>query len=354
MPKKPHAHRYASAFPLPFETAGLYVRRQPQHSAPLSIGKLSLPFRITHHTDTLRGTQEAEDRLWRQHHATLAQLEGAHPRKFSVATEHADVTTDGSVMATLDAPPQIDGVVSHLPIGQRSSCQTASGREAISQLLQALWQWSPHDTGRYVGGQQGLTQQSPEVQVFVEHELPGLVTAVLAEVPELLNVFDSYGWSCGSGDGLDRFCAPLAIEDLVSLRNDVSLGFTTRDDSNVPLLPSKADVQAEEDRAAMNISLHGNPFGPQKVNPVEMEIAMRELERINRASSEKDGTLAAVGSGSRSEQDVEEAEEEAYWSPGDDEEEEDAEEEREEATLVVAIMTEEQELQAAIEASKSG
>ena len=283
--------------------------------------------------------------MWRQHYATLAQVEGAHPRKVSFKTPQIDDV----------GTSQSDGIAT---VGERIGCQTAGGREAISQLLQALWQWGPRGTGKHVPDQQtkqGLSpssstqRQSPEVQVFVEHELPGLVTAVLAEVPELLNVFDSYGWSCGSGGGPDRFCAPLSSEDLLSLRDDLSHGFTTRDDSNVPLVPSKADVQAEEDRAALNISLHGNPFGPQKVDSVEMEIAMRELERINRASSEKDGPQAAGGSGSNSE----EEEEEAYWSPGDDEEDEDAEEEREEATLVVA-MTEEQELQAAIQASKSG
>eukprot|EP01046_Picozoa_sp_COSAG06_P024430 COSAG06_NODE_1991_length_7895_cov_3.685736_7_plen_327_part_00 len=83
----------------------------------------------------------------------------------------------------------------------------------------------------------------------------------------------------------------------------------------VPLVTSKVDVQDEEDRDALNISLHGNPFGPRHVDPREMEIAKRELERITQAQSGVHGLLLGVRGNSSSE-------EAAGWSPSEDEDEE--------------------------------
>ena len=114
---------------------------------------------------------------------------------------------------------------------------------------------------------------------------------------------------------------------------------------------SKMDVQAEEDRAALNISLHGNPFGPRQVDPKEMEIAKREFERITQAHSGMHGLLPGGGGGS--------SEEEAGWSASEDEDEDegededDDEEDQETERKAATMMTEDQQLQAAIKASMS-
>ena len=145
-------------------------------------------------------------------------------------------------------------------------------------------------------------------------------TVTVGEAPELLNVFDSYGWGCSGGDGSDRFCVPLSREDVMDLWQDVRNGFTTRNDGDVPLGPSKIDVQAQEDRSTLNISLHGNPFGPRQVDPKEMEIAKREFERITQAHSGMHGLLPGGGGGS--------SEEEAGWSASEDEDEDEDEDRR--------------------------
>jgi hypothetical protein len=54
---------------------------------------------------------------------------------------------------------------------------------------------------------------------------------------------------------------------------------------------SKSGTQAEEDQAARNLSLYGNPFGPRAVEPAEMEQALRELARTR----EQQAALAAPG-----------------------------------------------------------
>ena len=274
----------------------------------------------------MQAKQEVDSRLWRQHHAALAQLEAAHPR----LKQPGRLTWSTDLLAAANELASV-------------SWQATREQESVRQLVEALQQWG-------VGG----TTSTPEArQVFVEHELPGLVTTALAEAPELLNVVDSYGWGCNGDDGYDRFCVPLSREDLVHLRQDVRNGFTTRDDRDVPLVPSKMDVHAEEDRTALNISLYGNPFGPRQVDPNEMEIAKRELERIAQAHSGLHGVLPGAGGGSSEE------EAEAGWSASEDEDEDEDQDqeaqemERKATTLPSMMMTEEQELEAAIQASMS-
>lgn len=281
--------------------------------------------------------QEADSRLWREHHAALAQLEAAHPRQVTFAGITATLTQNDAILGM--APHRTEPTTTDLASNDELasvSWQAAREQEVVRQLVEALHQWELCET-----------TNTPEArQVFVEHELPGLVTGALTEAPELLNVFDSYGWDCSGGDGSDRFCVPLSREDLMDLRQDVRNGFTTRDDSDVPLVPSKVDVQAEEDRAALNISLHGNPFGPRQVDPKEMEIAKRESERITQAHSGMHGLPAGGGADS--------SEEELGWSASEDEEEDEAEEDQEterKATTLPAMMTEQQQLEAAIQAS---
>ena len=300
----------------------------------------------------MQAKQEVDSRLWRQHHAALAQLEAAHPRfkQFGRLSNVRPLTTGITATLTQSDAALEDSGPGRLTLADLAaannelasvSWQATREQESVRQLVEALRQWG-------VGG----TTSTPEAcQVFVEHELPGLVTTALAEAPELLNVVDSYGWGCNGGDGYDRFCVPLSREDLVHLRQDVRNGFTTRDDRDVPLVPSKMDVHAEEDRTALNISLYGNPFGPRQVDPNEMEIAKRELERIAQAHSGLHGVLPGAGGGSSEE------EAEAGWSASEDEDEDQDQEaqemERKATTLPSMMMTEEQELEAAIEASMS-
>ena len=276
----------------------------------------------------MQATQDS--RLWREHHAVVAQLEAAHPRQVNVTGITATLTQPDAVLDESGPDPNELASV---------SWQAAREQEAVRQLDEALQQWGWCKAAN-----------TPEArQVFVEHELPGLVTAALGEAPELLNVFDSYGWGCSGGDGSDRFCVPLSREDLMDLWQDVRNGFTTRNDGDVPLVPSKMDVQAQEDRSALNISLHGNPFGPRQVDPKEMEIAKREFERITQAHSGMHGLLPGGGGGS--------SEEEAGWSASEDEDEDEdedrAEEDQETERNATTMMTEDQQLEAAIQASMS-
>ena len=99
------------------------------------------------------------------------------------------------------------------------------------------------------------------------------------------------------------------------------------------MVPSKIDVRATKRLFARQPVWH--------VDPKEMEIAKRESERITQAHSGVNGLLPGGGGGS--------SEEEAGWSASEDEDEET----ERTATTLPAMMTEEQQLEAAIQASMS-
>ena len=97
---------------------------------------------------------------------------------------------------------------------------------------------------------------------------PGPVTVIQASASGSLGLEERVTRSLERGPGRVIQASASGVLGLDQEQRDIHLAV------EASLMPaSKHSVQEDEDLAARNMSIYGNPFGPRKVDPLEMQVS---------------------------------------------------------------------------------